>query len=258
MEKFLFSYKNYKEVLDNIIQNNHLMDFSRVIKDKPQKYVLLRHDVEFSPYRALKMAEIEYEKGVQSSYFFQVTNNSYNILSKVNVDRVRSIHEMGHKVGLHFHLNGLTDISVIKERIEKEKELLAYYFGFEIDRFSFHRPPDFVLEKTINVPGLINTYDNCFFSYTKDPSQLKWDSAIKYIADSKWTEWSYTQPYLYPTKEFLNSYDKIQILVHPFVWSEDGLGILDNLKALLSEHRGELIQTIGNETKYVKEYVNEL
>ena len=258
MDVFSFSYKNYAEMLENIKQIGTLMDFQEIVEKEPQKFILLRHDVEFSPQRALQMSKIEYEHNIKSSYFFQVTNNSYNILSKKNIDRVREMHFMGHKIGLHFHLNGLEDITIIKNRIKKEAELLSAYFGFPIDRFSFHRPPDFVLEKTVEVLGLINAYDKKFFNYTKDATQLNFDKDVKYIADSKWTQWSYTQPYLYPTKNFLQQYNKIQILVHPFVWTHEGKGILDNLKLILDENRKELIETIGNETKYVKEYVNEL
>lgn len=258
MKDFLFSYENYSKMLDDIVKVGTITDFEEIAENKTKKFIILRHDVEFSPKRALKMAKIEYEKGIQSSYFFQLTNNSYNIISKRNIERVNEIKNMGHKVGLHFHLNGLEDIKIIKERIKREADILSYYLGFPINRFSFHRPPDFVLEQTIEVAGLINAYDSSFFTYTKDATKLDFSKNIKYVADSKWTQWSYTHPYSCPTKEFLDKYDKIQILAHPFVWTESGLGILENLKALLEESKEELIETVGNETKYVKEYVNEL
>ena len=49
-----------------------------------KSYVLLRHDVEFSPRRALEIARIENSENISSSYLFQVRSNAYNVLSTIN------------------------------------------------------------------------------------------------------------------------------------------------------------------------------
>lgn len=40
----------------------------------------MRHNVEFSMERAYKLALLENENNLVSTYFFQLTNNSYNVL----------------------------------------------------------------------------------------------------------------------------------------------------------------------------------
>ena len=64
MNKYQFSYENYRKLLIDIKETAKLSDFAYVINHNPEEFILLRHDVEFSPLRALKMAKIEneYEK----------------------------------------------------------------------------------------------------------------------------------------------------------------------------------------------------
>lgn len=145
-----------------------VFDYTEVLTQKPAKYIILRHDVEFSPKRAFDLAKVEYELGLRSTYFFQVTNNAYNMLSMKNMDLCREIADMGHRIGLHFHLNGMTDLKQLTGRIEYEADLLSHYFGHAIDRFSFHRPSALVLENNVKVAGLINAYAPQFFTYYRE------------------------------------------------------------------------------------------
>lgn len=164
---------------------------------------------------------------------------------------------MGHHVGLHFHLNGLTDLNKIKERICFEIELLSHELNFKVDRFSFHRPSNLVLENIIEIPNIINAYAPIFFTYTKNTDKIDPNESIKYIADSRNT-WSYIEPWSYPCKEFFSTYNRVQILCHPYTWSEKGYTTLENLKSIIAENRQEFIETMNSETSYVKEYINEL
>lgn len=256
MEDFVFSYNNYRKICEYIRQEGNLLDYEDILKQKPERFVILRHDVEFSPKRALDLAAVEHEQEVTSTFFFQVTNNSYNVLSGRNLDICRQIRDLGHKIGLHFHLNGMTNLELIKERIGYEAELLSHYLGFAIDRFSFHRPPALVLENDLAIDGLINAYAPAFFTYysnTSTPPHLN----IKYVADSK-NAWQYTAPYLYPTREFFAAFDKIQLLCHPYSWTDTGYDTLSNLRSLIEEERNEFIQTLNSETKYVRYYLQDL
>ena len=49
-------------------------------------------------------------------------------------------HERGQHIGLHFALNGMTDMQQIRKRIQMEIDILSEMFGFEITEFSIHRP----------------------------------------------------------------------------------------------------------------------
>lgn len=234
-----------------------LCDYTDVLKYGLDKFIILRHDVEFSPERAYNLAKFENGIDIVSSFFFQVTNNAYNALSKRNIDLLKEIHTMGHHIGLHFHLNNMTDLAQISARIKYEANLLSHYLGFEIDRFSFHRPTAQVLECNLEIDGIINAYALEFFTYYSADSGTPPQLSIKYIADSK-NSWQYTTPYLYPSEEFFEEYKRVQILCHPYTWTESGYETLSNLRSLICEKRSEFIQTLNSETKYVKEYIDEL
>ena len=257
MENYLFSYGNYNKMCDCIQKTGLLCDYRDVLTQGLDQFIVLRHDVEFSPERAYNLAKFENQINIVSSYFFQITNNAYNTLSGYNVGLLKEIHAMGHHIGLHFHLNGMTDIAQISVRIKYEAELLSYYLGLEVDRFSFHRPTAHVLERNLKIEGLINAYAPEFFTYYDADSEIPPQVNTKYIADSK-NNWQYTAPYPYPSEKFFEEYKRIQILCHPYSWTETGYETLSNLRSLISEKRVEFIQTLNSETKYVMEYINEL
>lgn len=256
MSNYLFSYNNYIKMCNIILETGNLCDYKDVLLKKPEKFIILRHDVEFSPERAYKLGKLENTLNLNSTFFFQVTNNAYNSLSKINLDYIKKLKTMGHQIGLHFHLNGMENIIEIKKRIRYEIDLLSYYLDFQVDRFSFHRPTALVLKNYIELDGIINAYAPEFFKYYDDNMQ-KSELEIKYIADSK-NAWQYTSPYKYPSEDFFKSFKKIQILCHPYSWTETGYETLENLKKLISEKQNEFIETLNSETKYVKEYLNEL
>lgn len=203
------------------------------------------------------MARIESVEGICSTFFFQISNNAYNILSGKNIERIREIEKMGHHIGLHFHLQGSNDLDEIRSRIQCECRMMSHVLGMEIDRFSFHRPSDLVLKNSIDIPDLINAYNPMYFTYTKDIRNVDFQKSVKYIADSR-NEWSYISPWDSPCAEFFESYPKIQMLCHPYSWTKKGYTTLDNLRSLVYENRMEFIDTLDSETKYVKEYVDEL
>lgn len=254
-----FSYALYRELCRNIVDTGRLCDYRDVLDadaGKSESFVIMRHDVEFSPERAELLAMVESELGISSSYFFQMSNNAYNSLSRINLTRIERIRGMGHRIGLHFHLNGMSDRTLIKDRIQFEARVLSEYLGFEIDRFSFHRPTAVVLKDYVEVEGLINAYSPEFFTYCSDASALD-EANVKYVADSK-NAWQYIDPYPYPTRGFFEEFQRVQILCHPYSWTENGYGTLDNLRSLVAEKKCEFVGTLESETSYVKDYVHEL
>ena len=48
----------------------------------PERYIVLRHDVDFAPVHSLQMAELEHEAGVASTFFVLVDGQFYNPLQK--------------------------------------------------------------------------------------------------------------------------------------------------------------------------------
>lgn len=243
----LFSYNYYMEIIEAIKRGGKGYSFHQLSKEYVNKFVIMRHDVEFSVERAYNLAVFENENGFHSTYFFQLTNNAYNILSRTNRGMIGKIASMGHMVGLHFHLNGMNHIENIQKQIVKEIGIMSAMLEMEINSFSIHRPTAEVLRDTIKLPGIINAYDEAFFSFTEDVVEKP--PKIKYLSDAR-HRWNYG---LEPSEETLDKYDQIQILIHPYSWTQNGYNNLDNFRTLVKEKQREFITTLNSECKHFAE-----
>ena len=242
----MFSFEDYRKII-SIIQSTGLQANYKEALTR-DKFIIMRHDVEYSVDRAYALSRVERSMDFTSTYFFQWTNNSYNILSRRNMDMIKDMHERGHNIGLHFALNGATDMDFIRKQIVKEIRILSEMFGFEIDTFSIHRPSKDVLRENIKLPGIINAYQDDFFTFAENVSE---DTPIevKYMSDA-----NHIWRYGYPNEANITSYDKVQILTHPFAWTKKGYDNFDNYKTLILEKQMEMIESVDNECKDFGEY----
>ncbi len=238
----MFSYEEYRKII-KIMQKSGKYTTFHEAKNKDE-FILMRHDVEFSVDRAYALAQVEKSMDFTSAYFFQWTNNSYNILSKKNTDMIREMHEEGHTIGLHFAVNGLTEIEEIKEKIMLEMKVLSSMMGFEIETFSVHRPSKEILRANIKLDGIINAYEDHYFTFAEyiDPDTTL---EVKYLSDAM-HKWNYGVP----DEATLLDNKKVQVLTHPYSWTEQGYDNLNNFKTLIEERNQELIETINGECKH--------
>jgi hypothetical protein len=216
----MFSYEDYKEIIRIIQSTGNQAGYEEALT--ADKFVIMRHDVEYSVDRAYALAKVESSMDFTSTFFFQWTNNSYNILSRRNQDLIKDMHERGHVIGLHYALNGLTDMQEVRHQIKKEMDILSEMFGFPITQFSVHRPSPDVLRENIKLPGILNAYQDEFFTFAEkvtDQTPLK----VKYMSDA-----NHIWRYGYPDEANITGYDKVQILTHPFAWSKKGYDNRDN------------------------------
>lgn len=246
-----FSFLEYKKIIRAILLTGKYKDY-KDINEKTERFILLRHDVEFSVDRAYSLSLLEDTLGIITSYFFQLRNNTHNILSLKNRSLIRDIYNRGHHIGIHVHIENSKDINDVIRIIKKDTQVMEDYLRFEIDRFSFHRPNEMVLQEDLHIKGLINVYNHKFFHFDSNIKSV--DSlCIKYLSDSM-HRWKYG----YPSDELLNRENKIHVLIHPYSWTKKGYNNLDNFKTLLQEKYDELKITINNETKHFKEVIDEL
>lgn len=242
----MFSYDDYKEIIRIIKSTGHQSSYKKAINQ--DEFIIMRHDVEYSVERAYKLSKVEESMDFVSNYFFQWTNNTYNILSRRNMDMIRDMHERGQHIGLHFALNGMTDMSQIKLRIEKELDILSDMFGFAVDTFSIHRPSRDVLAENIHIDGKLNAYQDDFFTFAEDVNENT-SVNVKYMSDA-----NHIWRYGYPDEKNIKGHKKVQILTHPFAWTKEGYDNFDNYKTLLSEKIGELVDSVDAECKDFGEY----
>ena len=90
----MFSYEDYKEIIRIIQSTGNQAGYEEALT--ADKFVIMRHDVEYSVDRAYALAKVESSMDFTSTFFFQWTNNSYNILSRRNQDLIKDMHERGH------------------------------------------------------------------------------------------------------------------------------------------------------------------
>ena len=245
----MFSFDDYREIIKIIKESGNACHYEEALHR--EKFVIMRHDVEYSVDRAYELSKVESEMDFTSNWFFQWTNNSYNILSRRSQAMINDMHERGHVIGLHFALNGLTDMKQVRRQIVKEMRILSNMFDFEITQFSVHRPSAAVLAENIKLPNVINAYQDEFFTFAPEiteETKLK----VKYLSDA-----NHIWRYGYPDRENILSHDKVQILTHPFAWCEKGYDNRDNYASLIKEKYAEMIESIDGECKDFGEYRQE-
>lgn len=245
MVEFKPSYEVYRSILHDIQRTGKGMGYWDALgKDE---YVILRHDVEFSIDRAYDLSLVETEENYVSTYFVQMTNNSYNPFSKRNMEKLHDMADRGHTIGLHYHLNGQLDRVSVRDGVRDQLRIMSEMLGMKIDAYSFHRPVKEVYYYDISIPNTINAYSSEFFSYAENVGENT-ELDVKYIADSK-HRWNYG----YPDYDTLMRYKKVQLLLHPFSWTEEGYDNLGNFIRLVDEKQVELIETLTDEFQRFRE-----
>jgi hypothetical protein len=159
-----FTYKAYRSMISSIKNNGYCFtDYHNI--DLYEKAVILRHDVDFSPKKALKIAKIEFAMGDKSTYFVLLSTNFYNISSKEVNDIFGDIVKYGHTIGLHFDEKRYPydTIEELKEKIYFELDLLSRILNIQIKSVSMHRPSDLILKNELVLSGIENTYSNKYF-----------------------------------------------------------------------------------------------
>ena len=99
-----FTHAKYEELCSAIVQSSYaamsVKDYlSLSLSLQPRKkVVILRHDVDRKPEKALKMAEIERELDMQATYYFRTTKGVFK------AEIMQAIEKLGHEVGYHYEV----------------------------------------------------------------------------------------------------------------------------------------------------------
>jgi hypothetical protein len=217
-----FTYSAYRELLLNIKALGYaICDYHDY--EGFERCVILRHDVDNSPQKALKFAELEKELDVKSTYFFLLSTDLYNAMSANTLGILHKIQELGHDIGLHFDETKYSIAEAeyddaIRHYVLQEAEIfrkitLTRGGGITINSVSMHRPSRMCIERDLRIPGIVNAYSKTFFS------------EFKYLSDSRmaWRE------DVFAALES-GDFDRLHILTHPFWYNEKEETMLDSLK----------------------------
>jgi len=131
-----------------------------------------RHDVDFDPDCALKMAEFERRLGVQSTYYVMARSEFYNPFAPKTRQTFLEIHGKGHRLGLHVDLclgrgARVTTPQMVGACLD-DRALLSRVLPVT-DAVSFHAPPRDVYWR--DIPG---------FDHALSPAREG-----QYVADSR-------------------------------------------------------------------------
>lgn len=214
-----FTTTHYTEILRSLKEKFEFVTYDNI--EAKTKYVLMRHDVDFSPQRALRIAEIEHKEGVRSTFFWHMHSEFYNLLDKDSFEIVNKIQSLGHEFGIHFdtHFFQIQNEEEIESALEKEKKIVELIFNIQPKVFSFHNTNDFVMGcQKFKYANLVNTYAKYF------------QKNIKYCSDSN-GYWRFDRMIDVVKND---AYDKLHLLTHPENWTEETMSPYEKIKRAIN------------------------
>lgn len=207
----MFSYKELREFFAKLSATATVLPFDAAARQgmlTSANTVIMRHDIDVDIYAAMRVAEIESEFDIRSTFFFLTGCEMYNLASPAGRQALRSLVENGFEVGLHFDPLLYPEASGqgLSTAVEREAAWIADISGQAVRSISLHNPS--VHKQFPRFDGFINAYDPAFF----DPDFYMSDSCMGFRGKD---------PFKFVE---LVRERSLQILLHPFHYSEDGGG----------------------------------
>jgi UDP-GlcNAc3NAcA epimerase len=232
-----FTYSNYRRFLDELgAAGYRFRSFpeAEAALGSEESFLLLRHDIDLSLEKAVSLAEVEHQAGVQATYFFMVRTAHYNPFSASGSAAVRRILQLGHHLGLHFDCAAYPEgcsLAELAESCRTEAEMLEAWFKTLVSVVSYHRPNSLVLsgDAALSVPRL-HTYMPLF---TKP---------ITYFSDSR-GEWAKGDP---RSSETFAKRQPMHILVHPIWWNPRPIASFETLERFVDTSRRALERSVAS------------
>lgn len=218
---FEFTYDKYRDVITTATERFRSVNFGEweeVTTDEP--LLLLRHDVDLSLTRADKMARVEHDLGISSTYMIMGDSLLYSLEDDHSRERCRQLVELGHEVGLHYNRSKWDETAsedAIAKDVEQQADMLAAATGEPVQSISYHSPEKHLLYGPSHLYGYVNAYSESLMD--------------EYISDSGGS-WYEGDP-----RPVIRSHegDLLQILVHPVWWGETDASSIDRLNQLFRE-----------------------
>jgi len=138
-----FTYGAYRSLLALLRDEGYALRGYHDYEDAP-RCAILRHDIDNSLSQAVRLAELEAEEGVRSTWFVLLRTDFYNPASRAGAEALRYIRSLGHEVGLHFdeasYVPALGPEEVV-QKIIKECGLLSALLETRSRAFPCTAPP---------------------------------------------------------------------------------------------------------------------
>jgi hypothetical protein len=203
-----FTLNNYRNLLKLAKQKFIFRSYTNF--DRDENFVIWRHDIDISAHCAYKLARIEAEEEIQTTYCLYIHSKFYNVFEYEITNLLKKIYDLGHHIGLHFCTDDykLENSDLMVHYLIREKRILEELFGCEINIFSFHNPTPLAIQcDGWDYGGMINAYAGYF------------RKNVGYCSDSN-GYWRFRRL----EEVLLQSEDKrLQVLTHPVWWQEKAM-----------------------------------
>ncbi len=228
-----FTLERYEELCNEIVTSGYdVLNVNGYMQGNPKSgCVVIRHDVDSRPWMALKMARIERNWDISSTYYFRFVKGIFDPAI------IREISDLGHEIGYHYEV-----LSKARGNYERAIELFEYELAqfreiCSIDTICMHGS---VLSKYDN-RDLWRIYDYRDFDISAE-AYLSLGNDLCYLSDTGW-EWnkkhklrdlmplkdgelSVKEPSINSTSELFdiihnNKINRIYLLVHPGNWTDN-------------------------------------
>ena len=203
-----FSFADYRGALRAFKDAGYTISgFGAYLDDPAGKHLIMRHDCDNSLDQALRMAEIDADEGVSSTFFVRVHARGYNLLSLPSMQALRRLEALGLEVELHLE-GGIPDVLGIPLDVfaDRQKMIFEAAVDRECHGISSHEPArmgqlDFAGSLVERWGIRYHAYEDRFTTPT-----------MKYLSDSSatWREGHY--------RLWVDKADRLQVLTHPIWW----------------------------------------
>ena len=153
-----------------------------------QQFVVIKHDVECAPQRALEMSHIEHAFGIKATYYV----HSHFLRDSGSVAMFREIRNLGHEIGYHFDVLDSTDGDTTRAVLAFTEALSRFAEnGFNVRTVCPHGNPlksrtgyssnkEFFLNQEVR-----RTFPDIVDVYVTFPDMLKKD--YLYVSDARYS-----------------------------------------------------------------------
>lgn len=230
-----FRYDYYRSLLSAVKERFPIRLFrdARDLSSWHHSGALLRHDIDIALPPAVRMAELEHDAGVCSTYMVMVRSVLYDVSRRESSDMLAEIIAMGHEVGVHFDCpesfrGDANEVTVLESLISDDCRRLEDILGIAVDSVSFHRPVPWLLRGPLLIGGRVNAYAELLMGW--------------YLSDSK-GRWRDGEPLTRLTRP---ESPILQLLTHPIWWGENHQAPRDRLESFFvaQSQRMEPAETI--------------
>jgi len=222
-----FTYDAYRRMIERLLATHTMRRFADFQGASPAPpFFILRHDVDYSPAAALRLARLEADAGWRATYFLLPNGPYYNLLEPEHAALPRRLVELGHEVGLHYDARLLRGVprGDWAALLDAQAHLLALLSGRPVVSIAMHQPALHGADPFANRPTYLNAYAPRFTVETT------------YISDScrAWRdrEWALLDEGPRPAR--------LQLGLHPLNWTESGQGRAE----IFARARGDVVRAL--------------